>query len=86
MTQSNLSFLKKAPEEMPFKELISQRENLTKTIPLLDEESKSLKELITEGKRTLDSLEKGSLIDEKLHLSLEKHRHLVGRLHVDVFA
>tara|TARA_B100000427_G_scaffold133295_1_gene110910 strand:+ start:187 stop:924 length:738 start_codon:yes stop_codon:yes gene_type:complete len=42
MTQSNLSFLKKAPEEMPFKELISQRENLTKTIPLLDEESKEI--------------------------------------------
>ena len=42
MTQSNLSFLKKAPEEMPFKELISQRENLTKTIPLLDKESKEI--------------------------------------------
>ena len=42
MTQSNLSFLKKAPKEMPFKELISQREHLTRTIPLLDEESKEI--------------------------------------------
>ena len=44
MTQSNLSpsFLKKAPKEMPFKELISQRENLTKTIPLLDKESQEI--------------------------------------------
>ena len=44
MTQSNLSpsFLKKAPKEMPFKELISQRESLTKLIPLLDKESQEI--------------------------------------------
>ena len=42
MQQSNLSLLKKAPKEMPFKELISQRENLTKTIPLLDKESQEI--------------------------------------------
>ena len=42
MQQSNLSLLTKAPKEMPFKELISQRENLTRTIPLLDEESQEI--------------------------------------------
>ena len=44
MTQSNLSpsFLKKAPKEMPFKELIFQRESLTRTIPLLDESSQEI--------------------------------------------
>ena len=42
MTQSNLSLLNKAPKEMPFKELINQRAALTRTIPLLDDESKEI--------------------------------------------